>query len=295
MDLLSVLISGLSLGSIYALVALGIVILYKASETLNFAHGSFVVLGAYVTARTYEVFGFFGAALAGIITAAALSVLVERTIIRSMKDAPVVSLAIVTIGVEVMMNTELIRQIGADILQPGQPWGNDTLVIGATHLPYNRLFGILTAVVIVGLFLLAFRFSNWGIAMRAAAEDRETAELMGVRLGQVTMVAWATAGALAAVAGIFLTGSPTPGLTPTLAAIALRAIPAAIVGGLDSVAGALVGGLLIGMVETLATTYQSELAFLGRGVGDIMPYLVMIIVLIFRPQGLFGQKESVRV
>lgn len=295
MDLLSILISGLSLGSIYALVALGIVILYKASETLNFAHGSFVVLGAYVTARTYDTFGFFGAALAGILAAAGLAVLVERSIIRSMKDAPVVSLAIVTIGVEVMMNTELIRQIGADILPLGHPWGNDTLLIASAHLPYNRLFAIMSAIVIVALFLLAFRFSNWGIAMRAAAEDRETAELMGVKLGRVTMVAWATAGALAAVAGIFLTGSPTPGLTPTLAIIAMRAIPAAIVGGLDSVSGALVGGLLIGMVETLATTFQSELSFLGRGVGDIMPYVVMIIVLIFRPQGLFGRKESVRV
>lgn len=295
MDLLSILINGLSLGSIYALVALGIVVLYKASETLNFAHGSLVVLGAYVTARTYEALGFFGAALAGVLIAAGASVLIERTIIRSMKDAPIVSLAIVTIGVEVIMNTELIRQVGADILPLGQPWGNDTLMVGGTHLPFNRLFAILTAVVIVGLFLLAFRFSNWGIAMRAAAEDRETAELMGVKLGRVTMVAWATAGALAAVAGIFLTGAPTPGLTPTLAVIAMRAIPAAIVGGLDSVSGALVGGLLIGMVETLATSFQGELAFLGRGVGDIMPYLVMIIVLIFRPQGLFGRKESVRV
>src|SRR5699024_3261769 len=105
------------------------------------------------------------------------------TIIRAMKDAPVISLAIVTIGIEVIMNTELIRQIGADILPLGHVWGNDALVVGQTHLPFNRLFAILSAVVIVALFLLAFRFSNWGISMRAAAEDRETAELMGVKLG----------------------------------------------------------------------------------------------------------------
>jgi len=291
----SLLLTGLSLGAVYALVALGFVILFKASEVLNFAHGSLVVLGAYVTARTHEVFGFFGAVLAGIIAAALAAVLIERLLVRPIRNAPVISLAIMTIGVEVLLNTELVRQIGVDIMTLGHPWGAETLTMGSLVIPMNRLIAIGTAVVVIAVFLIAFRFSSWGVSMRAAAEDRETAELVGLRLDRIAVVAWLIAGALAALAGVFLTGAPTPGLTPSLALIALRAFPAAIIGGLDSVAGALAGGMIIGLVEAFAAGYQSELAFLGRGIGDVLPFLVMIIVLIIRPQGLFGRKEFVRV
>lgn len=291
----AVLLTGLSLGSVYALVALGFVILYKSSEVLNFAHGSFVVLGAYVTARTYDILGFFGAALAGIIVAGLTAVVVERLLVRPIRNAPVVSLAIMTIGIEVIMNTELTRQIGSQIVTLGQPWGADTLTIAGLVVPVNRVLAMVTAAIVIGIFLAAFRFSSWGVAMRAAAEDRETAELMGINLGRIAIISWFVAGALAAVAGIFLTGAPTPGLTPALATIALRAFPAAILGGLDSVVGALVGGMIIGIVEAFAGAYQDELSFLGRGVGDVLPFIVMIIVLVIRPQGLFGRKEVVRV
>ncbi|MGW6174192.1 branched-chain amino acid ABC transporter permease [Arthrobacter sp. NPDC055138] len=291
---LELLITGLSLGAVYALVALGFVIVFKASEVLNFAHGSLVVAGAYVTARTHEVLGFFGAVVAGIIAAAAVALIIERVLVRPIRNAPVISLAIMTIGVEVLMNTELVRQMGVDILPLGHPWGAATWVLGDMTIPVNRLVAILTAVIVIGLFLLAFRFSSWGVSMRAAAEDRETAELVGLKLGRISMVSWVIAGALAAVAGIFLTGAPTPGLAPSLAVIAMRAFPAAIIGGLDSVAGALAGGMLIGLVEAFAVGYQSELSFLGRGIGEVMPFIVMIIVLIIRPQGLFGRKEFVR-
>lgn len=292
--IIDTLIAGLSLGAVYALVALGFVIIFKTSEVLNFAHGSFVVAGAYITARTYEVFGFFGAVIAGVLGAALLAVVVERVLVRPMKDASVVSLAIMTIGVEVILNTELIRQIGVDILPLGHPWGASSVAIFDTMIPVNRLVAIATAVVIVVIFLLAFRYSAWGVAMRAAAEDRETAELLGMKLGRISIISWIIAGALAAVAGIFLTGAPTPGLAPTLAAVAMRAFPAAIVGGLDSIPGALVGGLIIGVTEAFASGFQQEIAFLGRGIGDVVPFIVMLLVLIVRPQGLFGRKELTR-
>jgi branched-chain amino acid transport system permease protein len=118
---------------------------------------------------------------------------------------------------------------------------------------------------------------------------------MGIRLGRVSAVAWVVGGVLAAVAGLFLVGSPTPGVTPAVGAVALRAFPAAILGGLDSTGGALVGGLLIGVAESLATGYQDQLAFLGRGFGAVVPYIVMIIVLLVRPSGLFGTRELTRV
>jgi branched-chain amino acid transport system permease protein len=131
--------------------------------------------------------------------------------------------------------------------------------------------------------------------MRAAAENQETAALMGIRLGRVSLGAWAVAGGLAAVAALFLTVFPTPGLERTTSFAAMKAFPAAILGGLDSTTGALVGGLLVGVTESLATGYQGDLTFLGRGIGDLAPYLVMVAVLLIRPAGLFGTKELARV
>jgi len=154
---------------------------------------------------------------------------------------------------------------------------------------------MLTAGVLIALFFTAFKFSSWGVAMRASAEDGETAALMGIRLGRVSALAWIIGAGLAAVAGLFLVGSPTPGVAPGVHSVALRAFPAAILGGLDSTGGALVGGMIIGIAEAMASGYQDQLLFLGRGFGDVVPYVVMILVLLVRPSGLFGTKELTRV
>jgi len=148
--------------------------------------------------------------------------------------------------------------------------------------------------VLIAVFFLALRFSSWGASMRAVAEDPEAASLVGVRIGRVTASAWAVAGVLACVAAIFLTGAPTPGLSPALDSVAFAAFPAAIIGGLTSVHGALIGGLIIGVAESLATGYQSQLLFFGQGFGAIVPYIVLLVVLLFRPQGLFGERSVTR-
>jgi len=294
MQLIDLLVTGLSLGAVYSLVAIGFVIVYKASGTLNFAHGAVLVFGAYLVARLWEPLGFWPAAIIGVAGAALLAVVIERALIRPIKDAPHMSLAILTIGVEILINTAMIQQIGPDVLPLGHPWGNATFLLGTTVIPVNRVLMIAVAVVIIAAFLLVIRFTTWGIAMRASAEDQETAELMGLRLSRITIVAWLIAGALAGIAGIFLTGAPTPGLTATLALIAMRAFTAAIIGGLDSFVGALVGGMLVGLSEAVAIVFQDDLAFLGRGIGAVLPYVVMIVVLVIKPQGLFGSKEMAR-
>ena len=151
------------------------------------------------------------------------------------------------------------------------------------------------AAVLISAFFVTFKYSSWGISMRAAAEDGEAAALMGIRMGRVSMLAWMIAGVLAAVAGLFAVGAPTPGVTPAVATVALSALPAAILGGLDSTGGALVGGVLIGLAEAMAAGYQDQIAFLGRGFGDVVPYVVMVAVLLVRPSGLFGTREMTRV
>jgi len=133
------------------------------------------------------------------------------------------------------------------------------------------------------------------VAMRSAAEDGEAASLMGIRLNRVAAGAWALAGALAAVGGVFLTSFPAAGVTGGVGLIALAAIPAVVLGGFDSPEGAVVGGLIIGVVSVLAAGYQDELSFLGRGIGAVAPFVVMLLVLLVRPSGLFGTREVTRV
>ena len=292
---LTLLLNGVSLGAIYALIALGFAVIFKASEVVSFMHGSLLLFGAFTIAKLNESIGFFPAVIGGILATSGVGLLVERLLINRLRGAPVISLAILTIGIDIMLITELTRRIGSDILNVGHPWGGDFVRIGSIGLTTNRLYAMITAGVLIGLFFTAFKFSSWGVAMRASAEDGETAALMGIKLGRVSALAWVIGAGLAAVAGLFLVGSPTPGVTPGVSAVALRAFPAAILGGLDSTGGALVGGMIIGIAEAMASGYQEQLLFLGRGFGDVVPYVVMILILLVKPSGLFGTKELTRV
>jgi branched-chain amino acid transport system permease protein len=288
-------INGLSLGCVYALIAIGFVVVFKSTRVLNFAHGSVLLLGAYVVGRTHEALGFGLAVLAGVAAAAAAGVLIDVVIMRRARGADLGTLAILTLGVDILMLTELTRRIGVDVLTTGAPWGTDVVDLAGAKIPQSRLIAAAVAVVLVVGLAAAFKYSDAGVAMRAAAADDETASLMGIRLGRVAMAAWALAGALAAVAGVFLGSFPSPGIDATLGLAALAAIPAWVLGGFDSIPGAVVGGLIIGVVSALTTGYQDELSFLGRGLGEVAPYAVMLLVLLIRPSGLFGTREITRV
>jgi branched-chain amino acid transport system permease protein len=292
---LSLLLNGISLGAIYALIALGFVIIFKASEVVSFTQGSLLLLGAYTMARLAEPLGFLLAVLSGIFVTALAAFVIERLVINRLRGAPVISLAIVTIGVDIILLTELIRRIGPDILNVPHPWGGESVRILKIGISQNRLIAMVVAGLLIVVFFVAFKYSSWGVAMRASAEDGEAAALMGIRQGRVSALAWIVAGVLAAVAALFLVGAPTPGVSAAANTVALRAFPAAILGGLDSTGGALVGGLLIGLAESFAAGYQEHLLFLGRGFGEVVPYVVMIAVLLVRPSGLFGTKELTRV
>ncbi|MBB2746226.1 UNVERIFIED_ORG: branched-chain amino acid transport system permease protein [Microbispora rosea subsp. rosea] len=292
---LELLVNGISVGAVYALIALGFVVIFKATEVVNFTHASLLLAGGYVIARLHPLIGFWAALAAGIAAAALVGALVEFLILRRAHVGSRGVLSIVTIGVDILLTTELTRRIGTEVLALGDPWGDRVLRLGPVTVAETRVVALAVAAALIVAFLLAFKFTGWGVAMRATAEDAETAALMGVRLGRVSLSAWAVAGALAAVAAMFLCVFPTPGLDRGTAAAAMKAFPAAILGGLDSTTGALAGGLIVGVTETLMSGYQSELAFLGRGIGDAAPFLVMIVILLLRPSGLFGTKEPARV
>lgn len=296
-EFLELLISGLSLGCIYALIAMGFVIVFKATNVVNFAHASILMLGAFLVARWHDNLGFFGAIGVAAVICAVVAALCDVLFVRPLRKrrGSIDALAILTIGINVLLGTDLTRRVGPDILPSGAPWGSDVLHIFGTAVPTTRIAAAIVAIVLMILFWAAFRFSDWGVAMRSAAADPETAAMMGIRLGRVAAGAWALAGALAAVAGAFFVSFPAAGVSNTTGLLALTAIPAAVLGGLDSTAGAVVGGLVIGVVATMTAGYQDELAFFGRGLSEVAPYIVLLVVLLWRPSGIFGTREITRV
>ncbi len=197
---------------------------------------------------------------------------------------------------DIVLLTELTRRIGNQVLTLGAPWGASVVRFGEVSLPTGRVLAAGVTVVAFGALWYLFSRTDLGVGMRAAAADGPTASLMGIRLSRTAATGWALAGVLAAVAGIFLTSFPAPGVAPTVALSAFAAIPAWVLGGFDSVPGAVIGGLVIGLTSALVTGYESDLEpFLGAGFGEVAPYVVMIVVLLVRPSGLLGSKEAVRV
>jgi branched-chain amino acid transport system permease protein len=292
---LTQVLNGLSYGLVLSLIAAGFAIVFTSTGVLNFAHGSIVLLGAYLVAVTQPTIGFWPAVLVGILGAAVAGVLINALLVRHLADPNPGTAAILMLGVDIVLLTELTRRIGNQVLPLGAPWGADVVHLGDIALPEGRVLAAgLAVVVFAGLWFL-FARTRLGIGMRAAAADGPTAALMGIRLSRTGATGWALAGVLAALAGIFLTSFPAPGVAPTVALSAFLAIPAWVLGGFDSVPGAVIGGLVIGLVTSLTVGYQSQLAFLGSGFGEVAPYVVMIIVLLVRPQGLLGSKEAVRV
>jgi len=292
---LSTLVSGISIGFVYGLVALGFVTIFKATRVVNFTHAAIALFGAYVVARTQDAMGFWPALAVGTAAAVALGVAIQLVVLDNARRPDPGTLSIITIGLDIAIGAELRRQIGPQILSLGDPWGTAVVRFGDFVVPRTRIAAAVVAVLIITALALAFRWSGWGVAMRAASEDPETAALMGVRLRRVSIAAWIVAGALATIAGVFFTTFPAGGVTNLAELAILGAFPAAIIGGLDSPGGAIVGGLLVGVSVTLAAAYQNQIAFLGRGVQEAVPFILMVIVLLVRPAGLFGTKELERV
>ena len=293
--LLTQLANGLSYGLVLGLIAVGFVIVFTATGVLNFAHGSVLLTGAYLVAVLQPTTGFWAAAVAGVVGAAVLGVLVNAVLVRNLAEANPGTAAILMLGVDILLLTELTRRIGNRVLPLGAPWGADVVALGGVRLPAARVIAAGVAIVLFALLWFLFARTRAGVAMRAAAADGDTAALMGIRLSRTGAAGWALAGGQAAVAGIFLTSFPSPGVAPTVALSAFAAIPAWVLGGFDSVPGAIVGGLVIGVATSLTVGYESQLHFLGNGIGEVVPYAVMILVLLVRPSGLFGRKEAIRV
>lgn len=294
MRILQSLLLGVSLGSIYALIALGFVAIYKGTKVINLAHGSILLTGAYTVAVLSPRVGFPAAAALGIAGSALCAVVVER-LVAAVRTRDHLVLTIFTIGVDLLLITELTRRIGSRVLTMGDPWGDRRVELLGTVLPQARIAATAAGILIIAGFFLVLRKTDFGVRMRASADDPRTAALMGIDQRRVALASWAIGGALACVAGVFLAVFPNPGLDHTAGLIALNAIPAVIIGGLDSTEGAVLGGLIVGVTQTLVDGNAASLHFLGEGFGGVAPYVVMLLVLLWRPSGLLGSKEMNRV
>jgi branched-chain amino acid transport system permease protein len=308
-ELAQMVVDGISFGAIYALLAMGFVIIFKATSVLNFAHGALTGLGAFLIAAFVTVIDFPGRyltalpewaqwtanALAALVAAALFGILIERLFLRPMVGEALFAVAIVTLGVDIVVRTITNDWIGTQPRPLGAPWGIAVVDLGWVRISWSEIIQIVVTGVLVAAIAFFFR-SRTGVAMRATAFDQETARAQGINVGRVFSLAWAIAAVLAAVAGLFFSVFPrrATGVDQATAFIAFRAFPAVIIGGLDSVVGAVFGGFAVGLAESAANTYL-QFDFLGSGFPGIVGYLLMMIVLLVRPYGLFGTPEIRRV
>jgi branched-chain amino acid transport system permease protein len=288
------LLLGISLGAIYALIALGICTIFQGTKVFNLAQGTMMLLGILVAARLAPHTGFWLAALIGL-AVGALSALVTWGLTLAARGSSHLTLTILTMGVQVVLISELTRRIGSDFLTTKDPWGAHVWHLAGVGIPEARIWAIVVTAALIGAFFWLMRATPWGAAMRAASADPVTAELLGISERRVASTAWLIGGALAVVAGVFLAAAPNPGLDYTSHLVAFSAIPAVVIGGLDSSEGAVIGGLVVGIVQGLVTGYESHYSFLGSDIGSVTPYLLMIVVLLVKPHGLLGSKEIARV
>ena len=296
-NFLQLCFAGLAVGALYALVALGFVVIYKATGVINFAQGGLVLLGAYLTYNFHQTWDvpFYVSIVLAMVACALFGAGVERFILRWMVGQPTFAVLMLTIGLLSVIDPVVTAVWGFDRLNLGDPWGIEVLRAGEVVFSVKDIWTIVFAGLVLLAFFLFFRFSSMGVAMRATAFDQEAAIAQGISARRVFALSWAIAGAVATLAGVMLAAG-AGGVRPDIQYIALVAFPAIILGGLDSPAGAVVGGVIIGLTQTLTAGYQPQYApWLGSGFNGVMPYVVMILILMVRPYGLFGTKEVRRV
>lgn len=299
-NFIPLLITGLMNGAIYALVALGFVLIYKASDVINFAQGELLLVGVYVTFALIAQTGFPLrpwpwplAVLAALLVAVGLGVLIERLVLRPLIGEPIISVIMVTIGLSSLLRAIVSAMFGTSQQAFPQIIPNHVVQLFGTRVTADRLWALGIAAVLLLLLTLFFRYSTTGIAMRAAADDQQAALSMGISIKRIFAIAWSIAAMVATIGGL-LVANITGGINTSLGNIGLLVFPVVILGGLDSILGAIIGGIIIGMIEAFSAGYLNVKLGL-QGLESVLPYVLLIIILMVRPYGLFGREIIERV
>jgi branched-chain amino acid transport system permease protein len=290
-QLLQILLSGIAQGCIYGLIALGFVLIYKATETVNFAQGELMMLGAFAGLAAYAGLGwpFWLACVAALAVMAAAGLAVERAVLRPILGQPAFAIVLVTIGIGYVARgaVTMVPNVGTETFALDVPYRFATVDAAGLVLSVPQLIVIGATAVLCALLYALFRYTKIGIAMQAASQNQLAAYYMGIPVKRLNGLVWALSAAVAAAAGLLL--APITFVHVNMGFIGLKAFPAAVVGGFGSLPGAIVGGLIIGVVEALAGFYLPE------GFKDVAAYIVVLIMLIVKPTGLFGETARKRV
>ena len=291
MQALQIVISGIAQGCIYGLIALGVVLIYKATETVSFAQGELMMLGAFIglVVMTALGFPFWLAFAAAVLAMGAFGIVLERLVIRPILGQPAFSIVMLTIGIGYVARgaITMLPGIGTETHTLPVPYKDQTWNLGALVLNVEQMVIIAATVVLSGVLYALFRYSKVGVAMQAASQNQIAAYYMGIPVKRLNGLVWGLAAAVAAIAGLLL--APITFVHANMGFIGLKAMPAAVVGGFGSLPGAIVGGLIIGIVEALSGFYLPE------GFKDIAAYVVVLVMLVVKPNGLFGEKLRKKV
>jgi branched-chain amino acid transport system permease protein len=291
---LQLVITGLALGMVYALIAIGFVIILKCSEVFNIAQGHFVLIGGYLGYTYLVPFGLpvWAALLMAIATAIVMGVAIERFTLRPLVGQPVLAIVMVTIALATVLGGVATLLWGAEYKAYHGLLPTISLSVGKISIPSEMSIGLIVSLITVAMLMLLFRYTKIGLAMRATAEDLQVVQSVGIRATTVYAVSWVIACVVGVIGGILLGG--VSGANMELADVGLKAFAVVLLGGLNSIGGAIVGGIILGMSENVAAGYLDPL-LPGGSLAKVFPFIVMIIVLIFRPYGLFGLTRIERI
>jgi branched-chain amino acid transport system permease protein len=292
--LLQLVVTGLALGMVYALVAIGFVIILKCSNAFNIAQGHFVLIGGYLGYTFLVPFGLpiWASLLLAIATAIVMGLLIERLTIRPLVGQPELAMIMMTIALATVLEGLATLIWGGEYKTYHGVLPTVTLKLGQISIPPESLIGLIVSVTAVVLLMLLFRYTKIGLAMRATAEDLQVVQSVGIRATTVYAVSWVIACVVGVIGGMLLGG--VSGVMIPLAEIGLKAFAVVLLGGVNSIGGAIVAGIILGVLENVAAGYLDPL-LPGGGLAQIFPFIVMIVVLIFRPYGLFGLVRIERI
>ncbi len=290
-QLLQLTVAGVAQGCVYALVALGFVLIYKATETVNFAQGDLMMLGAFfaLTASVAMGWPYWATILFAIAVMAVVGMVLERVVLRPVLGQPAFTVVMITIGVGYVLRgvVTMIPGWGSDTFTLPTPFSEGVLKVGPIIFAVQQVAVIAMTSALCLVLYLFFRYSKLGVAMQATSQNQLAAAYMGIPVRRVNMLVWGLSASVATFAGILL--APVTFVHSNMGFIGLKAFPAAVVGGFGSVPGAIVGGLIIGLVEALAGFYLPE------GFKDVAAYVVVLIVLLIKPSGIFGETARKKV
>jgi branched-chain amino acid transport system permease protein len=292
---LQLVVTGLSLGMVYALIALGFVIIIKCSNAFNIAQGHFVMIGGYLGYTFLITFGLPlpVAIILAVAVAVVMGLAIERFALRPLIGQPVLAVVMMTIALASILEGAATFIWGGEYKTYHGVFPTFNLKIGTVSIPPESLIGLVVSVVVVAILMLIFRYTKSGLAMRATAEDEQVVRSSGIKVTTVYALAWIIACVVGVIGGILLGG--VSGVMIPLSEIGLKALAVVILGGLDSLGGAIIAGIILGILENLAAGYLDPLLTSGGGLAHVFPFIIMIVVLVIRPYGLFGQKRIERI